>query len=91
MTYKYTRKIDEENRKRGDKVQENSLVDLSETPVFCKAGGSNYLGREDICEGIPAGVRGNGSMTPIMRPGLTSRPRRSPMQDLRLRRPAQTP
>ena len=60
-TYKYTGKIDKEKCERGDKIKENSLIDLSEVPVFRKACGSNYLGREDICERIPAGVRFDGS------------------------------
>lgn len=60
MAYKHTSEIDKENRKWGDKVEENSLIDLSETPVLRKACGSNYLGRSYSCEGIPADVNSNG-------------------------------
>ncbi len=90
VTYKYTSKIDEENGKGCHKIKENSLIDLSETPVFRKACGSNNLGHEGGCEGIPTGVNSY-RMIPITRPDLTSRPRRPPTRDLRLQTLVQTP
>lgn len=91
MTYKHTSEINEENGKRSDKVKENSLIDLREIPVFRKACSSNNLGCKDGCVGIPAAVKLYGSRRSITRPDLTSRQRRPPMQDLRLRKLAQTP
>lgn len=91
MTYKYTSEINKENGKRRDKVEKNSLIDLSETPVFRKACGSNYLGCKYGSVGVPIDVKSFGSTIPITRPDLTSRQRRPPMQDLRLQILAQIP
>ena len=57
MTYKYTSEVNEEDSNRSDKVEENSLIDLSETPVLRKACGSSYLGCKSGCVRIPAAVR----------------------------------